>query len=116
MRVLAEQRPRFGYRRLHVLLRREGFAVNRKRVHRIYRAEGLAVRRRRRKRVAVARQPIAVPIDVPFWFYQNPGRCPTERRRRRGRRELISGDRIRFQRTTSNFNTCVLEPVTSRHR
>jgi putative transposase len=64
LRTLAEQRPRFGYRRLHVLLRREGFAVNRKRVHRIYRAEGLAVRRRRRKRVAVPRQPIAAPVRV----------------------------------------------------
>lgn len=64
LRALAEQRPRFGYRRLHVLLRREGFAVNRKRVHRIYRAEGLAVRRRRRKRVAVPRQPMPVPSRV----------------------------------------------------
>jgi len=64
LRALAEQRPRFGYRRLHVLLRREGFAVNRKRVHRIYRAEGLAVRRRRRKRVAVPRQPMPTPNQV----------------------------------------------------
>ena len=64
LRALAEQRPRFGYRRLHVLLKREGFAVNRKRVHRLYRLEGLAVRRRRRKRVAMPRQPIAVPRQV----------------------------------------------------
>jgi putative transposase len=64
LRALAEQRPRFGYRRLHVMLRREGFVVNRKRVHRIYRAEGLAVRRRCRKRVAMPRQPIAVPSQV----------------------------------------------------
>ena len=46
---LAAQRPRFGYRRLHVLLRREGIVVNHKRVERLYRAEGLAVRRRIRK-------------------------------------------------------------------
>lgn len=64
MRALAEQRPRFGYRRLYVLLRREGFAVNRKRVHRIYRLEGLAVRRRRRKRVAIPRRPMPVPRQV----------------------------------------------------
>ena len=64
LRALAEQRPRFGYRRIHVLLRREGFAVNRKRVHRIYRAEGLAVRRRRRKRVAIPRQPMPTPQRV----------------------------------------------------
>jgi len=49
---LAAERPRFGYRRLHVLLRREGMAVNHKRVERLYRAESLAVRRRGRKRVA----------------------------------------------------------------
>lgn len=49
---LAAERPRFGYRRLHALLRREGVAINHKRVERLYRAEGLAVRRRTRKRVA----------------------------------------------------------------
>ncbi len=52
LRELAAERPRFGYRRLHALLRREGVAVNHKRVERLYRAEGLAVRRRGRKRVA----------------------------------------------------------------
>ena len=54
LRSLAEQRRRFGYRRLTVLLRREGLCVNHKRVYRLYRAEGLAVRRRRRKRCARA--------------------------------------------------------------
>ncbi len=44
MRELAEERPRFGYRRLHVLLRREGFRVNHKRVYRVYREEGLTFR------------------------------------------------------------------------
>lgn len=52
LRELAAARPRFGYRRLGILLRREGIVVNHKRVARLYRAEGLAVRRRRRKRVA----------------------------------------------------------------
>jgi len=55
---LAAARPRWGYRRLWVLLRREGYAVNWKRVYRLYRQAGLAVRRRRRKRVAVARRPL----------------------------------------------------------
>jgi len=55
---LAAARPRWGYRRLWVLLRREGYAVNWKRVYRLYRAAGLAVKRRRRKRVAVARRPL----------------------------------------------------------
>ena len=52
LRELAAVRPRFGYRRLHVLLRREGVTVNHKRIERLYREEGLAVRRRTRKRVA----------------------------------------------------------------
>jgi putative transposase len=49
---LAAERPRFGYRRLHALLRREGVVVNHKRVERLYREEGLAVRPTTRKRVA----------------------------------------------------------------
>lgn len=58
---LARERPRYGYRRLHVLLRREGFEVNHKRVHRLYRAEGLTVRRRLRKRIARSvRTPMAI--------------------------------------------------------
>ena len=49
---LARVRPRFGYPRLHVLLRREGFEVNRKRVYRLYRLAGLKLRSRRRKHAA----------------------------------------------------------------
>lgn len=48
---LAEERKRFGYRRLHMLLRWEAFEVNVKRVYRLYREEGLAVRKRTRKRL-----------------------------------------------------------------
>lgn len=60
LRALASVRPRFGYKRLHVLLRREGLRVNRKRVYRLYRAEGLSVRPwKKRKRVAVPR--LALP-------------------------------------------------------
>ena len=55
LRELAEERRRFGYRRLYVLLRREGEQANRKRVYRIYREEKLMVRKRKRKRVAQAR-------------------------------------------------------------
>lgn len=50
LRTLAGERRRFGYRRLHVLLRREGFRVNLKRIYRLYTQEGLTVRRRRRRR------------------------------------------------------------------
>jgi putative transposase len=52
LRELARRRPRFGVRRLHVLLRREGLVVNHKRTERLYREEALAVGRRIRKRVA----------------------------------------------------------------
>ncbi len=40
MRELAAERPRFGYRRLHVMLRREGWQVNHKRLYRLYQREG----------------------------------------------------------------------------
>jgi putative transposase len=61
LRELAAERRRFGYRRLRVLLRREGWAVNHKRVYRLYREEGLGVRRRKRKRIGAAeRQPLAI--------------------------------------------------------
>lgn len=48
---LARQKLRYGYRRLHVLLQRQGQAVNVKRVYRLYREAGLMVRRQRRKRL-----------------------------------------------------------------
>ena len=49
--ALARQKPRYGYRRLHVLLQRQGQTVNVKRIYRLYREEGLMVRRQRRKRL-----------------------------------------------------------------
>ena len=52
--ALAGERPRFGYRRLTILLRREGFLVNHKRIWRLYQGLGLAVRRRKRKRASQA--------------------------------------------------------------
>jgi putative transposase len=62
LRELAGERRRFGYRRLTVMLRREGRIVNPKRVYRIYCEEGLAVRRRQRKRLkAAARTPLWLP-------------------------------------------------------
>jgi putative transposase len=62
LRDLAHQRRRFGYRRLHILLRREGLRINRKKTQRLYREEGLTVRRRKgRKRAVGARAPAPVP-------------------------------------------------------
>ncbi len=69
---LAGERRRFGYRRLHILLLREGMNVNHKAVHRIYREEGLQVRRRKRKRIGPAdRQPIELPEKINVRWSMN---------------------------------------------
>jgi putative transposase len=62
---LAGEKRRYGYRRIHVLLRREGWSVNRKRTYRLYRDAGLAVRRRKRKRIGLfERKPLPKPLAV----------------------------------------------------
>jgi putative transposase len=59
----ASERPRFGYRRLHTLVGREGLHVNHKRVYGVYRGAQLQVRRRRRKRLTRGqRTPLPLPI------------------------------------------------------
>ena len=50
IREIANDRPRFGCERIHVMLRREGWQINIKRVHRLYCLEGLQVRMRRRRK------------------------------------------------------------------
>jgi putative transposase len=55
IREIAETRIRFGYRRIHVLLRREGWSVNAKRVHRLYSLEGLQLRNKTPKRKVSAK-------------------------------------------------------------
>ena len=55
-------RPRYGYRRLHTLVAREGIIANHKRVHRVNREAGLQVRRRRRKRLTRRE---CVPLPAP---------------------------------------------------
>ena len=60
--TLAHQRRRFGYRRIHAMLRREGVHANHKRVYRLYRDAQLAIKKRkRRKGVAVAREVLELP-------------------------------------------------------
>jgi len=58
LREIAEVRVHYGYRRMYVLLRREGWTVNHKRVYRGYRAEGLGLRRKgpKRRRAAIRRE------------------------------------------------------------
>lgn len=62
LRELAGERRRFGYRRLGILLDREGLSANHKKIYRIYAEEGLAVKRRRgRKRATGTRSPMLLP-------------------------------------------------------
>jgi putative transposase len=62
IRELAGERRRFGYRRLHFLLTKEGLTMNQKRFRRLYREEGLQVRKRGgRKRALGMRAPLELP-------------------------------------------------------
>jgi putative transposase len=62
LRKIAAVRRRFGYRRLHILLRREGLQLNHKKLRRLYAEERLQVRRRGgRKRALGTRAPLALP-------------------------------------------------------
>lgn len=63
--TLACERPRYGYRRIHALLRREGRVVNRKLVYRLYKAAGLAVRRRSRRKLRITRPMPLLPVTRP---------------------------------------------------
>jgi putative transposase len=65
MGELAAEKRRYGYRRIHVLLRREGWKINHKRTYRLYREAGLAVRRRKRKRIGLfERRPLPRPGEA----------------------------------------------------
>lgn len=69
IREIAETRVRYGYRRIHILLRREGWEVNAKRVYRLYVEEGLQIRNKRPKRKVAAklredRKPPVAPNEV----------------------------------------------------
>lgn len=61
MLKLASQKPRYGYKRLHLLLRREGFIVNHKRVERLYRREKLSLRRKSYKKLRSSLR-VALPV------------------------------------------------------
>jgi len=65
LRELSQIRHRFGYRRLHLLLQREGFAVNHKKVYRIYVQEKLKCRKRGgRKRTLGTGSPMTIPQNA----------------------------------------------------
>ena len=83
IRELAAQRRRFGYRRLHVLLTREGYRMNQKRFRRLYREEKLQVRRRGgRKRALGVRAPLELPTGPnERWSLDFVSDCITDGRR-----------------------------------
>ncbi len=76
IREIAETRTRYGYRRIHVLLRREGWQINAKRVYRLYRLEKLQMRhkpprRRVKAKLREDRRPARAPNDCWSidWMY-----------------------------------------------
>lgn len=60
IRDLAQSRPRFGYKRIMTLMRRQGFKIGKKKTYRIYREEGLQVRTKRRRKT-VSRRRVSFP-------------------------------------------------------
>jgi hypothetical protein len=66
IREIAATRVRYGYRRIHVLLRREGWRVNAKRVYRLYREIGLQLRNKTPKRLAIFEMPAGTRFGLHF--------------------------------------------------
>lgn len=62
---LAMIKRRYGYRRIHVLLRREGWSVNHKKTYRLYREQGLMVRKRKRKRIGLTERLVLPAAQAP---------------------------------------------------
>ena len=95
IRDLAQARVSYGYRRLHVLLQREGWAINHKRVYRLYCQEGLMLRTEKPKRhVSCQRRterPVAAGVDESWSmdFMSD---------------ELFDGRRIRLLTIVDNFS------------
>jgi putative transposase len=71
MRCLAAQYPRYGYRRIRVFLRRQGYPMSRQRVYRLWKLAGLQLPRRRPRRRVAARRPRPLPARMPnqVWAY-----------------------------------------------
>lgn len=98
LRALSAERRRFGYRRLHLLLRREGILINHKKLRRLYALERLQVRRRGgRKRALGTRSPMTLPQGPnQRWSLDFVSDALTDGRRFR----ILGGS------TTSRANAC----------
>jgi putative transposase len=97
IKEITATRVHYGYRRVHVMLRREGWKDNHKRVCRLYRAEGLSLRHKRPKRSKSARlrQPKRLVSAInEIWSHGFCGRCPVRWPQAAGvdcRRQLHTG-------------------------
>ena len=95
LRDLAQARVSYGYRRLHILLQREGWKVNHKRVYRLYRLEGLMMRPKKPRRHVTAcrrmERPIATTVNEG-WSMDFMAD------------ELYNGRRIRLLTLVDNFS------------
>lgn len=94
LRDLAAVRVRYGYRRLHILLQREGWQVNHKLVYRVYRQEGLGIRRRapkRRKSVQIREERVSAAAANEGWSMDFMAD------------QLFSGQRFRLLTIVDNF-------------
>lgn len=106
LQELAQEKPRYGYRRLHVLLQRAGVMANHKRVWRVYHAAGLSVKRRRRKRlVRVGRPQEAVSAPNQEWALDFRFR-PAGHRPERARTECGGHLHARVYRAGSGYQLC----------
>ena len=95
IREIAATRVRYGYLRIHILLRREGWRVNHKRVYRIYREEGLNLRRRRpRRHVSGSRRMDRPPVEHPNVCWRTDFVCDS----------LFNGRRFRALTIVENFS------------
>jgi putative transposase len=93
LRELAARFRRFGYRRLNIMLRREGTIVNHKRLYRIYKADGLLVPRRRKRHVRHERGASLQPVTAANQRWSIDFLSDT----------LVSGRRTRFLSIVDDF-------------
>ena len=99
IRAIAETRVRYGYRRIHVLLMREGWRVNHKRIYRLYTEEGLQLRNKTPKRKVSAklredRHPAAAPNEVWAMDFMSD--------------QIVDGRRIRILTIIDTFSRMAL--------
>ena len=103
IKELSQVRIGWGYRRIHILLQREGWQVNHKRVYRLYTEEGLALRKKRRKRhVSSVKRVVRPSAEVPNHSWSMDFMADT----------LFDGRKLRLLTIVDNFTreSLAIEP------